>query len=115
MDTAKEFRNAKFELQKIFGNVYLTYDQHNNLLPYTFTGLMEQKVFKDFIRRTVGTTQDVSYLESGFAIQISGYPVHTQEVIAVEPRVLQNEIAYWTIYTKKDKDPIQIMIQSLNT
>jgi len=52
-------------------------------------------------------------LQSGFAVQISGYPMHRQEVIEAEPHVLQNEIAYWTIYTKKESDPIQMVIQSL--
>ena len=113
METAAEFRSAKKELELLFGNIYLTYDRNNQLWPYTFTGLMDQRVFKEFIRRTVTTTQDVSYLQSGYAITISGYPMHKQEVIEAEPHVLQNETAYWTIYTKKDNDPIQNIIRSL--
>jgi len=113
METAKEIRSAKLELESLFGNIYLTYDRNNQLLPYSFTGLMDQRVFKEFIRRTVTTTQDVSYLQSGYAITISGYPMHKQEVIEAEPHVLQNETAYWTIYTKKDNDPIQQIIRSL--
>ncbi len=113
MNTSAEFRSAKKELELLFGNIYLTYDRNNQLLPYSFTGLMDQRVFKDFIRRTVTTTQDVSYLQSGYAITISGYPMHKQEVIEAEPHVLQNETAYWTIYTKKDNDPIQQIIRSL--
>jgi hypothetical protein len=113
MNTAAEFRSAKKELESIFGNVYLTYDGNNNLLPYSFTGLLDQRIFKEFVRRTVTTTQDVSYLQSGYAIVISGYPMHKQEVIEAEAHVLQNETAYWTIYTKKDNDPIQQIIRSL--
>ena len=113
MKTAAEFRSAKKELETLFGNIYLTYDRNNQLLPYSFTGLLDQRIFKEFVRRTVTTTQDVSYLQSGYAIVISGYPLHKQEVIEAEPHVLQNETAYWTIYTKKDNDPIQNIIRSL--
>lgn len=113
MKTAAEFRSAKKELELLFGNIYLTYDRNNQLLPYSFTGLLDQRIFKEFVRRTVTTTQDVSYLQSGYAIVISGYPLHKQEVIEAEAHVLQNETAYWTIYTKKDNDPIQQIIRSL--
>jgi hypothetical protein len=113
MDTAAEFRSAKKELELLFGNIYLTYDRNNQLLPHSFTGLLDQRIFKEFVRRTVTTTQDVSYLQSGYAIVISGYPLHKQEVIEAEAHVLQNETAYWTIYTKKDNDPIQNIIRSL--
>ena len=113
MRTAPEFRNAKNILISLYGNTFLTYDQDDNLLPYSFSGLLSQKVYKEYVRRIVSTTDDVSYLHSGYAIQISGYPMHKQEVIEAEPHVLQNEVAYWTIYTKKDTDPIQRVIQSL--
>jgi len=36
-----------------------------------------------------------------------------QEVIAAEPHTLQNEVAYWTIYTKRENDPILLTVQSL--
>jgi hypothetical protein len=39
--------------------------------------------------------------------------IDKQEVIEAEAHVLQNETAYWTIYTKKDNDPIQNIIRSL--
>ena len=113
MKTAQEFRNAKNILISFYGNTFLTYDRNNSLLPYSFSGLYSQKVYKEYIRRIVTTTEDVSYLQSGYAVQISGYPMHRQEVIEAEPHVLQNEIAYWTIYTKKESDPIQMVIQSL--
>lgn len=113
MKTAPEFREAKNLLISLYGNTFLTYDQNNSLLPYSFSGLLSQKVYKEYVRRIVTTTEDVSYLLSGYAIQISGYPMHKQEVIEAEPHVLQNEVAYWTIYTKKDTDPIQRVIQSL--
>lgn len=113
MRTAPEFREAKNLLISLYGNTFLTYDQNNSLLPYSFSGLLSQKVYKEYVRRIVTTTDDVSYLHSGYAIQISGYPMLKQEVIEAEPHVLQNEIAYWTIYTKKDTDPIQMVIQSL--
>ena len=113
MNTAAEFRNAKNILITFYGSTYLTYDRDNNLLPHTFSGVLNQKVFKEFIRRTISTTDDVSYLQSGYAVQVSGYPMHRQEVIIAEPRVLQNQTAYWVIYTKKDEDPAQRIIQSL--
>ena len=113
MKTAPEFREAKNILISLYGNTFLTYDKNNNLLPYSFSGLLSQKVYKEYVRRIVTTTEDVSYLQSGYAIQISGYPMLKQEVIEAEPHVLQNEVAYWTIYTKKDTDPIQLVIQSL--
>jgi hypothetical protein len=113
IDSAGEFRNAKNILLETFGNVYQVFDQSNHLTQYTFSGLLSQRVYKEYIRRVITTTDDVSYLESGFAVQISGYPMLKQEVIEAEPHVLQNNIAYWTIYTKRDTDPIQRVIQSL--
>jgi hypothetical protein len=113
IDSAGEFRNAKNILLQHFGNVYQVYDQSNHLTSYSFSGLLSQRVYKEYIRRVITTTDDVSYLESGYAVQISGYSMLKQEVIEAEPHVLQNNIAYWTIYTKRDTDPIQITIQSL--
>ena len=113
MNTALEFRSAKLELESIFGNVYLVYDRANHLTSYSFTGLVDQKIYKDYIRRVVTTTSEVPYLISGFAIAISGFPVLRQEVIASEPHTLQNQVAYWTIYTKRDNDPILLTVQSL--
>jgi hypothetical protein len=113
MKTAAEFRSAKLELESLFGNVYLVYDRANHLTSYTFTGLVDQKIYKDYIRRIVTTTSEVPYLISGYAIAISGYPMLRQEVIASEPHTLQNEVAYWTIYTKRENDPILMTVQSL--
>ena len=113
IDSAGEFRNAKNILLQHFGNVYQVYDQTNQLTSYSFSGLLSQRVYKEYIRRVITTTDDVSYLQSGYAVQISGYPMLKQEVIEAEPHVLQNNVAYWTIYTKRDTDPIQITIQSL--
>jgi hypothetical protein len=113
MNTALEFRSAKLELESIFGNVYQVYDRANHLTSYSFTGLVDQKIYKDYIRRIVTTTSEVPYLISGFAIAISGFPTLRQEVIASEPHTLQNQVAYWTVYTKRDNDPILLTVQSL--
>ena len=113
IDTAGEFRNAKNILLQTFGNSYQVFDRSNQLTEHTFSGLLSQRVYKEYIRRVITTTDDVSYLVSGFAVQTSGYPMLKQEVIEAEPHVLQNNVAYWTIYTKRDTDPIQRVIQSL--
>ena len=113
IDSAGEFRNAKNILLQTFGNTYQVFDRSNQLTSYSFSGLLSQRVYKEYIRRVISTTEDVSYLESGYAVQVSGYPMLRQEVIEAEPHVLQNNIAYWTIYTKRDTDPIQRVIQSL--
>ena len=107
METSKLFREAKNELQEIFGNVYLCYDINNGLMPETFTGLLSTRLYKNYMRRIVCTTAAVPFLTSGTSIAISGFPEVKLRVFENEPHILQNQLTYYNIYcTNADEDPI---------
>ena len=107
METSRLFREAKNELQGIFGNVYLCYDINNALMPQSFTGLLSTRLYKNYQRRIVTTTSSVPFLTSGTSIAISGFPEVKLKVFENEPHIIQNQLTYYTIYcTNAAEDPI---------
>ena len=60
------FRSAREELIETLGNEFLTFDKNKNQLPQEIRGLLETRAYKEYLRRILKTTDDISFLEPDF-------------------------------------------------
>ena len=113
-DTAKIFREATLEIQKIFGNEILVFNKNKVQLPNTFVGAVGTKYYKEFTRLVCKTADDVSFIHPDFYIALKKTPTVLLKVWAVEPKYFQDELSYTVLMlTNIDEDGAQRIVQSL--
>jgi hypothetical protein len=112
-DTANIFRQAKAEVIETFGNTFIVYDKNENLLPHEFTGLIETKFYKEYIRRLAKTQADVWYLQPDYFIANKQTPSKKMRVWDFEDQFIQNQKVCTLIYLTSVNDPVTRIIRSL--
>lgn len=107
------FRNARQELIETLGNTFLTYDQNKNLLPNEISGLLETRAYKEYLRRTLRTSDDIAFLQPGFFIAKKATPTSYMKIWSSEDEFIRDQRIGAIIYLTNVDDPIRRIIQSL--
>ena len=112
-DVAGIFKQAKAEVIATFGNTFIVYDRNENLLPHEFTGLIETKFYKEYVRRLLKTQADVTYLEPDFFIANKQTPSKLMRVWDYEDQFIQNERVCTMIYLTSVDDAIEQIVRKV--
>ena len=112
-DVAEIFKQAKAEVIGTFGNEFIVYDQNENLLSHEFTGLIETKFYKEYVRRLLKTQADVTYLEPDFFIANKQTPSKLMRVWDYEDQFIQNERVCTMIYLTSVDDAIEQIVRKV--
>jgi hypothetical protein len=107
------FRDAREELIETLGNTFLTFDKNKNPLPHVIRGLLETRAYKEYLRRTIKTTDDISFLEPDFFIANKSTPTIFMKVWDREEQFIQNQRVGAIIYLTNVDDPIKRIVRSL--
>ena len=112
-DTAKIFSSAREELIETLGNEFLTFDQNKNPLPHVIRGLLETRAYKEYLRRILKTTDDISFLEPDFFIANKSTPTNFMKIWDWEEQFIQNQRFGAIIYLTNVEDPIRRITRNL--
>lgn len=112
-NTAEIFKQAKAEVIATFGNTFIVYDKNENPLPHEFTGLIETKFYKEYVRRLLKTQADVSYLQPDYFIANKQTPTKLMRVWDYEDQLIRNERVCTMIYLTSVDDAIEQIVRKV--
>lgn len=104
---------VKAEAIAAYGNTFIVYDKTENLLPHEFTGLIETKFYKEYVRRLLKTQADVSYLQPDYFIANKQTPSKLMRVWDYEDQFIQNQRVCTMIYLTSMDDAIEQIIRKV--
>lgn len=104
---------VKAEAIAAYGNTFIVYDKNENPLPHEFTGLIETKFYKEYVRRLLKTQADVSYLQPDYFIANKQTPTKKMRVWDWEDQFIQNERVCTMIYLTSVDDAIEQIVRKV--
>ena len=107
------FRSAREELIETLGNVFLTFDKNKNQLPQEIRGLLETRAYKEYLRRILKTTDDISFLEPDFFVANKSTPTVLMKIWDREDQFIQNQRIGAILYLTNVDDPIKRIVRNL--
>ncbi len=114
MRAGEAFREASIQLEKEFANTYCVLDEDGNPTELQFRARLETKPYKDYIRRTLRATADVSYLQEGQTIINVLDAENRMKVEGRERHYIDGCFIYWIIYLSSGtEDPLTRIVRNL--
>ena len=107
------FRSAREELIETLGNTFLTFDKNKNRLPQEIRGLLETRAYKEYLRRILKTTDEVTFLEPECFIANKNTPTNLMKVWDLENEFIQDTRIGAIIYLTNIDDPIERIVRNL--
>ena len=107
------FRSAREELIETLGNEFLTFDKNKNQLPQEIRGLLETRAYKEYLRRILKTTDDISFLEPDFFVANKSTPTILMKIWDREDQFIQNQRIGAILYLTNVDDPIKRIVRNL--
>jgi hypothetical protein len=107
------FRSAREELIETLGNEFLTFDKNKNQLPQEIRGLLETRAYKEYLRRILKTTDDISFLEPDFFVANKSTPTVFMKIWDREDQFIQNQRIGAILYLTNVDDPIKRIVRNL--